>query len=432
MTNPRGCIANIVHEVAFHHHSLDDAFAQHLKTVTSDQHAFIKAACFGSLRFYYRLKALLNQLLDKPIKKKEALVETVLICALHECLYMQTPSHACVSENVNAIVALNKGWAKGLCNAILRKVLREDDLLENIMAQDKIARYAHPGWFIRAIEKHYPQQADAIFNANNQAGPLTLRINRQRVTRESYLQTLTTQAIDAQLTTYSPDGITITNATDVTQLPGYDEGWFSVQDEAAQLAATLLKPGDGERILDACAAPGGKTSHLLELAPQSDLVALDESTSRLQRVQQNLTRLGHTATVITGDARQPATWWDKQPFDRILLDAPCSASGVIRRHPDIKLLRRAEDIPRLVKTQSQILASLWPLLKSGGMLLYATCSVLAEENVQQIQQFVAEYRDARYEPINADWGHACPVGRQILPGQDDMDGFYYATIYKCD
>jgi 16S rRNA (cytosine967-C5)-methyltransferase len=226
-------------------------------------------------------------------------------------------------------------------------------------------------------------------------------------------------------------GLTLAQPVGVEQLPGFSRGAVSIQDAAAQLAAQLLDARPGERVLDACAAPGGKTAHILERQPAlAELVALDISEIRLQRLTEGLHRLGLNATTRTGDAAQPATWWDGQPFDRILLDAPCSASGVIRRHPDIKLLRRAEDLSQLTQTQAQILVALWPLLKPGGMLLYATCSVLQQENSQQLQRFLATQTDARLVPIKANWGHEQKAGRQILPGEDGMDGFFYACINK--
>lgn len=428
MSNPRISIAKIIYSVAHEHINLDNAFVKHLSDTPSEQHAFIKAACFGSIRFYHRLKFILNQLLDKPIKQKEALVECLLLSALHECLYMQTPSHACVSENVNAVVSLGKPWAKGLCNAILRKLLREVAQMTTLIDNHPVARFSHPQWFITAL-KPYPQQQQ-ILQANNQAGPLTLRVNQQKISRDAYLQRLKDADIEATATRYSPAGIICQQAPDITTLPGFDTGMCSVQDEAAQLAAMLLQAQKGEHILDACAAPGGKTSHLLECEPDVDLLAIDHVEKRLASVTENLSRLGLKAQVRQGDACQPQAWWDQREFDRILLDAPCSATGVIRRHPDIKLLRQAQDIAKLAKTQAQMLHALWPLLKSGGMLLYATCSILTEENDQQIQEFIATHDDARHTPITADWGHATTVGRQIWPGEGQMDGFFYATIHK--
>lgn len=428
MANPRISIAQILYSVAHEHINLDDAFVKHLNRHEDKQDAFIKAACFGSLRFYHRLKFILDQLLDKPLKQKEALVECLLLSAMHECLYMQTPSHACVSENVNAMVALGKSWAKGLSNAILRKLLRETDRLQVLADSHEVARYSHPAWIIRALDNEPEKQR--ILEANNLAGPLTLRVNRQKIRRDAYLQQLLDSGMAAAATGYSPDGIICQQAVDITSLPGFESGLFSVQDEAAQLAALLLQPQKGERILDACAAPGGKTCHILECEPEIDVLAIDHAQKRLNLISENLTRLDLQAQVQQGDASDPGLWWDQRPFDRILLDAPCSATGVIRRHPDIKLLRRSDDIPRLAKTQAQILNALWPLLKSGGMLLYATCSVLTEENDRQIQEFIATHNDARHTPFAAQWGHAARVGRQIWPGDAQMDGFFYATIYK--
>lgn len=432
MNNHRACIARIVHQVVQQQSNLDDALAKYLPKVDKQQHSFVKAASFGSLRFYHRLKYLLNSLLDKPIQKKESLVETLLITGLHECLYMHTPQHACVSETVNASLVLKKAWAKGLCNAILRKALREKSALASRVTTHPEAHHSHPPWLIDALTKQYPDQYLTLLTANNDMAPLTLRVNRTRTDRNQFIKILSENGIAATPTRHSTDGVRIASATDVTGLPGFTAGWFSVQDEAAQLAAGLLNPQNGERILDACAAPGGKTTHLLELAPKCELTALDTATGRLDKVADNLQRLGLHARIQTGDATTPSTWWDKRAFDRILLDAPCSATGVIRRHPDIKLLRRPRDLTALTQTQSQILASLWPLLKTGGMLLYSTCSVLTEENGKQIQQFIGRQDDAECRPINATWGHDDGYGRQILPGEDGMDGFYYSLIYKCN
>ncbi len=431
--NTRAVIAHIIDSVANIGMNLDDAFAKYLPKAEPQQHAFIKAASFGAIRYYPQLHYLLNtHLLDKPLKAKASLVEALFISGLHECLYMHTPQHACVSENVHAVSKLKATWAKGLFNAILRRTLRERDAFMIKIQQHIPAHYAHPKWLIDKIQQYYPQSTDNILQANNQPGPLTLRVNRQKTTVQDYLALLSEQNMPAQRTGYSDVGIRLEQAVDISQLPHFDDGWVSVQDEAAQLATTLLNPQAGESILDACAAPGGKTGHLLEYQPDIHLVALDSSQPRLNKVAQNLSRLELDATLIQGDASQPDSWWDQQPFDRILLDAPCSATGVIRRHPDIKLLRQANDLPQLTKTQSQMLIALWPLLKTGGMLLYATCSVLAEENAQQIQHFISNHPDAMVHTIEADWGTAQAHGRQILPGDAHMDGFYYAAIYKCE
>ena len=432
MNNPRVIIANILRAVIAEQISLDTAFAQHLSEHTP-QISFIKAACFGVLRHYLRLHWYLQQLLDKPLKQKDIDVHCLLLSGLYELFEMHTPDHAVVSETVNAVPQLNKSWAKGLVNAILRNAKRQQTQLQQRSQQDPQTHYMHPRWLLEQLQQDWPEQWPSIVTQNNLPPPMTLRIDLQRVDRQHYLAQLQQQDLSATPDAQVPCAITLTNAVDVHQLPGFAQGTVSVQDAAAQLATILLDPQAGERILDACAAPGGKTLHLLQQQPElASLLALDSDAQRLQRVQQNLDRAGVSAQLQQGDAGQPQTWWDGQAFDRILLDAPCSATGVIRRHPDIKLLRRPEDLPRLAHTQAQILGALWPLLKAGGMLLYATCSVLKIENDQQIQTFLQQHADARCLPIAADWGHAQGCGRQILPGEQGMDGFYYALIYKQD
>jgi 16S rRNA (cytosine967-C5)-methyltransferase len=430
MNNPRVTIANILRAVIGDQISLDSAFAQQLSESTA-QTSFIKAACFGVLRHYLRLRWYLQQLLDKPLKQKDLDVHCLLLCGLYELFEMHTPDHAVVSETVNAVSQLNKNWAKGLVNAILRNARRHQDQLQQRAQQDPQARYLHPHWLLECLQQNWPEAWPSIVMQNNLPPPMTLRIDLQRIDRPRYLEQLQQQGLTATVDTHVPSAVTLDNAVDVHSLPGFEQGTVSVQDAAAQLAASLLDPQAGERILDACAAPGGKTLHLLQQQPSlAQLLALDSDPRRLERVQQNLDRAGLSAQLQQGDAGQPQTWWDGEPFDRILLDAPCSATGVIRRHPDIKLLRLPEDLPRLVQTQAQILGALWPLLKTGGMLLYATCSVLKIENDLQIQTFLQQHADARCLPITADWGHAQACGRQIFPGEQGMDGFYYALIYK--
>lgn len=428
--NPRATAAQVIYSVAHEGTNLDDALARHLEKSEQSTHAFIKAMCFGVLRFYPRLLFFLSHLIDKPVKNKEKIIESLLLAGIYEIYYMQTPEHACVSETVSAALDLRKKWAKGLTNAVLRGALREQPQLELAAKQSEGAHSAHPKWLLKLIKKHWPEQWEQIINANNQAGPLTLRINLQKTTRDDYLQRLADKGITATACEFSAAGIQCAQAVDVTELPSFSKGEVSVQDQAAQLAAVLLETQAGEHILDACAAPGGKTAHLLEQCPQIELLALDKVASRVARIRENLDRLNLKAHTLTGDALKTSSWWNGVPFDRILLDAPCSATGVIRRHPDIKLLRRPEDINQLVETQAQMLSSLWPLLKTGGMLLYSTCSILAEENDQQIQQFVQNTDNAETRPIDAEWGHMGQYGRQILPGEASMDGFYYALMQK--
>jgi 16S rRNA (cytosine967-C5)-methyltransferase len=430
MKNPRAIATQIITAVSDEHIHLESAFDKYLSANVADTQAFIKALCFGVLREYYRLEFILNLLLERPLKKKEILVKNLLLAGLYEIMSMQTPQHACVSETVETVTVLKKQWARGLVNAILRKSIRETKQIQSAVEKTEVAKFAHPAWLIDLIKSDWPEHYSAILQANNQPGPLSLRVNQHKLDCQLFIDNLEEAGITATQIPYTQHGVLCESAMDVTLLPGYEDGHFSVQDAAPQLAAELLAPQKGERILDACAAPGGKTTHLLELQPDIELLALDKSKKRLARIQQNLSRLQLNAKVIEGDARQPQEWWDKQPFDRILLDAPCSATGVIRRHPDIKLLRRPDDIPVLVKTQQEMLLALWPLLKPGGMLLYSTCSILKQENEQQIQRLSPRLAHCRVHAFDADWGIATDLGRQILPGQSAMDGFYYSILYK--
>jgi 16S rRNA (cytosine967-C5)-methyltransferase len=390
----------------------------------------LQELCYGVLRWYPRLDALAAQLLQKPFKAKDSDVHALILLGLYQLLYLRVPDHAAVSATVAATAALKKPWARGLVNAVLRNFQRQREALLVAIEADPVAHFAHPRWLIEKLRAAYPEAWQAILEANNQHPPMALRVNHSKVRRDGYRQRLAELDIEAEPTPYSEDGLILARALDVESLPGFADGEVSVQDAAAQLAAELLNPQPGERILDACAAPGGKTAHVLEHQPTVALVALDHDASRLERLHDNLQRLQLAATVITGDAATPDEWWDGRPFDRIMLDAPCSATGVIRRHPDIKLLRHAEDIAQLAGLQGRILRALWPLLKPGGVLLYITCSVLPQENVRQLQGFCREQEDAHELPLAGAWGTAQAIGRQILPGQAGMDGFYYACLKK--
>jgi 16S rRNA (cytosine967-C5)-methyltransferase len=390
-----------------------------------------QAMAYGVLRWYWQLDWLLSQLLQTSLKKRDVDIQACLLLGLYQLMEMRIPDHAAVAETVKLASQLKKVWAKNLINGVLRNFLRQRETLLSSMQQHAVARTAHPLWLLTQLQQDWPQHWEAITAANNANPPMTLRVNTTQYARSTYLARLTESGISATAASHTEAGLTLTEPVGVERLPGFAQGAVSVQDAAAQLAAQLLNTQPGERVLDACAAPGGKTAHIMERQPRlAELVALDVSPERLQRVDENLMRLGLNATTLAGDASQPSSWWDQQAFDRILLDAPCSASGVIRRHPDIKLLRRADDLSQLVMAQAQILNALWPLLKSGGMLLYATCSVLQQENSQQIQRFLATQADARLVTISAAWGHELQAGRQILPGEDGMDGFFYACILK--
>lgn len=411
--------------------SLKEAFGDHLLKAQSKDTPFIKALCIGAARYHYQLEAISAQLLSKGFKPKDRDLQQLLNLALYQLNHMHSPAHAVVNAWVQVTRELNKSWAKGLINACLRRYLREKEQIDSVIQADEVVNYAHPAWLVKKLQAAYPACYTDIMMANNQHPPMSLRVNRLQSSREDYLQSLQAQGIKALACTYASDGIRLNEGVGVERLPSFTEGFVSVQDEAAQLAASLLAAKREHRILDACAAPGGKTCHLLETVPDlNHLLALDCDQRRLDKVSDNLARLGLNASLACGDAARPEKWWDGKPFDRILLDAPCSAIGVIRRQPDIKLLRSSEEVNKIVALQARLLSALWPLLKPGGRMLYATCSVLPEENSQQIAQFIAAHLDAKEIVIDATWGSACDFGRQILPGQDNMDGFYYALLVK--
>lgn len=417
--------------------SLASLMAPALERVADNEQSLLQELCYGTCRWQPQLQSILNRLLDKPLKSKDSDIHALLLLGLYQLKYLRIPAHAALHNTVAASKTLKKPWAEKLINGVLRRFQREQDELEGALHGSPAYTSAHPNWLRKSLEKFWPEHAGHIFAANNAHPPFTLRLNLDRHSRDGYQQILRDTDIASSQTTFSPYGLTLDKACAVTQLPGFANGDLSVQDEAAQLAADLLQLQPGQRVLDACCAPGGKTGHLLELgaqlsSPLQEVVALDLEERRLVRVRENLQRLQVQATLICSDALALNEWWDGELFDRILLDAPCSATGVIRRHPDIKLLRNAEDIAKLAALQLQLLQTLWTTLKPGGRLVYATCSVLPTENTQIIEQFVAQQTDARHDPIAAPWGIVQPCGRQLLPQIQGHDGFYYACLIKAD
>lgn len=421
--------------------SLSQALGEGLGQFTDKRdRAFTQNLVVGTLRWQIRLEAIRALLLKKKLKAKDEDINQLILIGLYQILYMDTPEHAAVSETVSVTKRLKKTWAKALLNGVLRNFLRQKETLCAEVDLKPAYQYAHPQWFTKKIRHAYPEQWHAILEANNQPAPLTLRINPLVTQPQDYLKLLETfknnQAWSflAQKHSKSEQGILLSQGVDVTQLPLYEEGGFSVQDGAAQQAAYLLNPQPGEHILDACAAPGGKTTHLLERSNnQAKLFALEKEPERLERLSENLYRLNLEADIEVGDASQPETWWSGQLFDKILLDAPCSATGIIRRHPDIKWHRTPEDIEALVETQAAILKALWPLLKPNGQLLYATCSILPDENKQQMRHFLDTEPSAQAMEMSVDWGtgsQPSDLGKQILPGESGMDGFYYCLLSK--
>ncbi|EZI27097.1 16S rRNA (cytosine(967)-C(5))-methyltransferase RsmB [Pseudomonas extremaustralis] len=429
--NPRLAAAKALAAVLNGKASLNSSLPTQLDKVEDRDRGFTQDLAFGTARWQPRLSALAAKLLQKPFKAADADVEALLLVGLYQLLYTRVPAHAAIGETVGCAEKLKKPWAKALLNAVLRRAQRESEALLAELEHDPVVRTAHPRWLQKSLKAFWPEQWEGICAANNAHPPMILRVNRRHHCRDAYLQLLTDAGIAAKPCVYSTDGIVLEAAADVRSLPGFAEGWISVQDEAAQLAADLLDLAPGQRVLDACCAPGGKTCHILEV--QKDLagvVAVDLEAKRLVRVRENLARLGLSAELIAADGRDTATWWDGKPFQRILLDAPCSATGVIRRHPDIKLTRQPDDIAALAVLQGELLDALWPTLEVGGILLYATCSTLPTENTEVIQAFLARTSGARELDLATTAGIKQPHGRQLLAQEGGHDGFYYAKLIK--
>lgn len=425
MTNIRLTAAEILLQVVDEGRSLNDELPRRLKHIDLDQQPFLQQLVYGSTRYYFALDELINTLVEKPIRGKERLVHMLLAVGLYQLWHLDVAEHAAINETVDATLSAKKSWAKNLVNASLRRFQRERDTLLAQMRRTE----SFPGWLNKRLRTAYPDHYADICAQSNQPGPMTLRINRRMMTRESWMLLAIKEGLVAQSTQHSPVGVTLAAPAPVLALPGFEDGALSVQDEAAQMCATLLPVADGQRVLDACAAPGGKTGHLLESA-DIELTALDVDAHRLGRVQENLERIGVSAELIAEDAGDLERWWDQQPFDAILLDAPCSGTGVIRRHPDIKLLRKSADIKALSQVQARLLATLWTTLKPGGYLLYATCSVLPDENTDSIASFLSQHEDAQEQTLNLVADVPTEHGVQWLPQAGGHDGFYYALLRK--
>lgn len=395
--------------------------------LAAQERAYWQAMTYGCLRFLPRLELYLQRLLKKPLKNKDRDLQALLLLGLYWLDQQQAPEHAAVNETVQLCKLLNKPQFTGLCNALLRQYVREQSSLQQKLNGNPVFRFACPKWLIEQSQNDWPEQAKALLDGHNHPGPMSLRVNRRHGSRADYWQRLQDLGIEAQPSPIAEDSLVLAKPCAVEQLPGFGQGWASVQDEAATLAGQLLPITAGMNVLDACAAPGGKSCHLLERA-DIHLTALDSSAHRLQRLQENLERLQLQAKVVCADAGQPSSWWDGQAFDAILLDAPCTGLGVIRRHPDIKCLRQASDLDKLAQLQQQLLQALWPCLAKGGHLLYATCSVSHRENSLNIKQFLSLQADAQLLPVAA--GLDTGFGSQLLPSPQGPDGFFYALLRK--
>lgn len=435
VVNPRQLALDICYKLLSQGLSLNDLLDKHLASLANDRdRGFCSELCYGFCRYYYLLRAELKALMSKPLKGRDQDVQLILLLGLYQLRFMRVEDHAAVNESVKLLKKRNKGWAKGLVNAVLRSYIRkqaDSDQAQQAELTEQQHRQAYPDWIRQKIAADWGDSEARILQAGNQRAPMVLRIDLSRISRSSYLQQLTDRQILAAGHPLLESAVILQSPMAVELLPGFSEGLVSVQDAAAQLAATLLDCEPGMRVLDACAAPGGKTLHILQLAQGLRLQALDKDAERLQRVRENMQRGGVEAELICADAADTESWFKGELFDRVLLDVPCSASGIMRRHPDIRLLRQPDDIAGLARQQRHLLDSLWPLLKPGGRLLYSTCSLFKDENEVQLAGFMASRNDCAERSLDTVvWGMERPIGRQILPGYDEMDGFYYACLEK--
>jgi len=436
--NIRALAAKCCYSVIDQGRSLGDELPRQQEKALAKDKGLLQEICYGVMRYLPELENDVRGLMEKPLTGKQRVFHFLLLVGVYQIKYMRIPDHAAVSETVAATGTLKNRHMKALINGVLRNFVRateraiatKPDSLNATLPTS--IQYNHPSWFIKKVQQGYPEKWSQILNANQQKPPMWLRVNKRHHSSTSYQALLAAADIAINSVDKLSEAIELTNAIDVLKLPGFEQGWISVQDGAAQQAARLLNCQKGDVVLDSCAAPGGKTCHILEQTPDiTSMTAIDIEESRLIRVQENLTRLGLKAKVIAADAANSKTWWQGELFDRILLDVPCSATGVIRRHPDIKWLRKATDIDALVILQKQILKETWSLLKPGGTLLYATCSILPQENSEQIEQFLENNTDAKLIPIDCVQQEAeNTTGWQLLPGENNMDGFYYAKLLK--
>ncbi|QBG36282.1 16S rRNA (cytosine(967)-C(5))-methyltransferase RsmB [Litorilituus sediminis] len=425
--NIRALAAKCCFSVIDQGRSLSDELPKKQDLLEGKDKGLLQEICYGVIRYLPELEHDVRQLMQKPLTGKQRVFHFLIIVGVYQIKYMRVPDHAAVSETVAATSALKNRHMKALVNGVLRNFVRQQQNETQDEALADAVRFNHPGWFIKKLQAAYPKNWQAILQANQVKPPMWLRVNQQENSYEDYQALLTNADIEIKNIDKFSQAIELTKAVEVTKLPGFEQGWVSIQDAAAQQAARLLDCQAGDVVLDCCAAPGGKTCHILEQTPQiQSMTAIDIEQDRLTRVSDNLSRLNLKANIIAGDAASK-DWWQGEMFDRILLDAPCSGTGVIRRHPDIKWLRKASDISTLVELQQQILKNIWSLLKPGGTLLYATCSILPEENREQIKHFVEQTADAELLAIAQSDDD---IGWQLLPDERNMDGFYYAKLIK--
>jgi 16S rRNA (cytosine967-C5)-methyltransferase len=430
--NPRSVALAVILQVLEQGQNLDQSLNQQLGDLDDPRdRGLAQRLAYGVLRSLTALESLLKQLLNRPVRAKDRDIYYLLLLGLEQLWLESIPEHAVIFETGQVARHQRKPWAVALVNGVLRNFQRNRETLLGQLHTDPVAQYSHPQWLLSRMQQDWPEDWQELAHANNQPAPMWLRVNRGKATAAAYVEQHTDSLGPVTLCPFAADAICLSKPVPVESLPGFKDGVVSIQDPAAQLAAELLELAPGQRVLDACAAPGGKTAHILERQPDLGFVlAVDSSETRLQKLRDNLHRLELDCQILCADAGQPQSWWDSVPFDRILLDAPCSATGVIRRHPDIKWLRRNSDIARLADQQLQMLNSLWPLLKPGGMLVYATCSILAAENHELLNRFIGETTDLEVMPHDGRYGVSGNPGIQLLPHLDAADGFFYAQIRK--
>lgn len=430
MFSPRRAAVIVVDEV-LQGRSLDAALSKVVEKVAESDRGLTAELSYGVCRWFYQLDAIINQLLTKRLKPSQRQLHALLLIGCYQILHTRIPPHAAVAESVETARQIKQAWATGLVNAVLRRLIREQHQLLEKVGEVEPSRSMLPKWLLKMVKLDWPENWEAIAEAFLLRPPMTLRVNVSHCSVEEYADRLSAEEIAAIHVAGVSTALTLDRAAGVDQLPGFNEGDVSVQDAGAQLAALLLDPQSGDKVLDACAAPGGKSCHILEYQPDiGGLTAVDVDENRLLRVQENLDRIGLNARLVAADVSVSEGEWRDRLYDRILLDVPCSATGVIRRHPDIRLLRKAADIDELAQRQGRILDSVWTTLKPGGVLLYCTCSILAQENQMQISEFLKRQQDAVERKISVDPGRQLSVGIQILPGDNGMDGFYYACLEK--
>jgi 16S rRNA (cytosine967-C5)-methyltransferase len=425
----RAVAARAVDSVIRRGTTLDNALAGLGSDDAPKDRALLRELSAGTLRFAPRLDQVIIHLTDRPIDSLQPMVRALLMVGLYQLMETRIPTHAAVDQTVRAAPACGVARAKGMINAVLRRYDREHEAVAEALAGDEIYATAHPQWLVSRVRSAWGDDADGALEAGNQRPPMWLRVAGDR---EEAVAAMSAVGIETTAPDSPASAVRLATPTDVHALPGFDRGEISVQDASAQFAAPLLDVQPGMRVLDACAAPGGKTMHLIQSVAEIDLVVIDVDEARLWRVQDNLKRIKRKATVFTADVREVGSWWDGRPFDRILLDAPCSGTGVIRRHPDIKVLRRESDIDGFVETQSQMMEACWKMLAPGGRLLYATCSILPEEGDGVVGPFLSKHDDASPLPIELGIGRSTEFGHQILSGEADQDGFHYACLERAD